>query len=842
MKKIFKSITAITLVASVALSAAVNVRSTDPLFDSNVTAHASDSKSGGGAEYVSSIAVSHKDSYEKAQADLGDEYTILDKDFNDGMSSHAWIGYTTTDDPDMAITDIKVMNMNGGFNYSDYEELLKSQKEAVQAQVETVKPALIEFAKNYDAGLETAKGICETLNVYYEDDSEKNLGDFLLDTGRSLVNNSSDKEALENIEKVFLQGNDTLVGDVENLLMLSQDTKLKKNGSWLTRLSLLGPDGLVALYKKANPKLSNAKIKAQIKKDYGDDADAILNEISKFQENLKDYEETELAKTIDSGDEAAIEEEMADTLDVSVTSNNDISDEDEAIEAYVQNTNESAEVYEAGNNVIMAGIVETLKAASYGSGTAYDFFMRDDLTAEDLYPVAYVLTKGQKSLMEDVGLYGIFEAILAEDSEDAGESWDTDMESGAVSIYQGVDRSIFTSDTAITGEALKRLSSKGDSIVYEPLIYGTMAAGLAVCVIAGIQMVKSSKALAGVLGEGKSLEKALNAEKFAVLAETAEADLVAMDRGFALSIMQKKGWLNGYKFVWKDFMAMNSARQYQVYMNAFRSLKPNQQSSLLENLNYGVREQKIAAIRETTLLRMEQTQLSEKLAANRAAGAGVRKSLMGARIVFAVAAVVAVATAVYEIYNICSKDNVDFTDIPLNMVDRSYPSGSDEITYIYYSLVCDGNGDKTDLHNLKGKEWLGIYTTTDSAAGDPIQAKSLMVSNEATSANADYEPLTLFGEAASYNLCDKSITGKSVDDTYVFYTKDANSVAEPEEIEEQEEETLEDADETTEGDVSDASVTGTVITNGGVVWLVIIVIAVVVIVAVAFIYRRKNRK
>ena len=771
--KAIKKFTAVTLAAAVTMTATVGGGKINILPNTNVVAHAATEND---KEYVSSIVISYSDTYEGAQKELGDEYTVLDKDFNDGMSSHAWIGYSTTDDEDMAITDIKVMNMNGGFNYSDYEELLKSQKEAIREQVDIVVPALIEYAKNYDAGLETAKGVCEALNVYYEDDSEKNLGDFLLEAGRLLVNNSSDEKALSDIEKIFLQGNDSIVSSVENLLVLTQDTKVVKKGSWLTRLSLLGPDGLVAVYKQANPKLSNAKIKSQIKKDYADDAEAILNEISSLQSTFAEYEKTELAKAIEGGNEDAIEEQMTDTLDVSVTTGNDISNADEALEEYVQSTNESADVYEAGNNVIMAGIVEALKTTSYGSDTAYDFFMRDDLTAEDLYPVAYVLSKGQKSIMEDVGLYGVFESILAEDSEDENEAWDMGMEAGSISIYQGVDRSVFTSDTAITGEALKRLSSKGDSLVSEPLLYGTMATGLVVCVIAGIQMVKSSKALAQVLGEGKSLQKALSAPKFAMLAESSAANVIAIDRGFALSVMQKNGWLKGSKFVWSDFMAMSATERYNMYIKAFRSLKPNQQTEILEGMTGDMLAEKSAMYEKATLARAEQAQLSKKLAANRTAAAGAAKRVIASRVLFVLGGVVAVGAAAYEIYNLCSKDNVEFTDIPFNMVDRSYPSGSEEITYIYYKLATTSDDEKADLHNKKGKQWLGVYTTKDSAAGEPIAAASLMVSEDATSANANYEPVALFGEAAGYNLCNKDITGKSVSASYMFFTRDAKSV------------------------------------------------------------------
>ena len=138
MKKVLNKATAILVMAVVAWNTIVCGGGDKSAI---LKAHAAENL------YVSEIKISYASTKDDAQKELGDEYTILDKDFNDGMKSHAWIGYSTTDDPDMAITDIKVMNMNGGFNYSDYEELLKAQKEAIKAQVDIVVPALIEYAK-----------------------------------------------------------------------------------------------------------------------------------------------------------------------------------------------------------------------------------------------------------------------------------------------------------------------------------------------------------------------------------------------------------------------------------------------------------------------------------------------------------------------------------------------------------------------------------------------------------------------------------------------------------------------------------------------------------------------
>ena len=48
-------------------------------------------------------------------------------------------------------------------------------------------PAIIEYTQNYDAGMKTASYIHTLLNVFHEDDSDKNVGDLLLELGRRTV-------------------------------------------------------------------------------------------------------------------------------------------------------------------------------------------------------------------------------------------------------------------------------------------------------------------------------------------------------------------------------------------------------------------------------------------------------------------------------------------------------------------------------------------------------------------------------------------------------------------------------------------------------------------------------
>ena len=380
MRKVFKRITALALTAAVAISAecgGVRIQSVSPEVRISKAAESS-------GRYVADIMVSHRESKEAAQEELGEEYTILDRDFNEGMSGHSWIGYTTTNDADMAIKDLKVMGMDGNYSESDYKELLDRHKEVIAEQLNTVIPAIIEYTKNYDAGMKTASYIHTLLNVFHEDDSDKNVGDLLLELGRRLVDDRNDLKAKETLEMMFVQGNDSAIRSIEKLLTQAQDTKLVKKGSWLTRMSLLGPDGLYAVYKQAYPGKTRSYVNKMIENDLGDEANAIFTEINNLQSILKEGEESKLYEAM--GDEKAIDEivseyEDKEEVDVSLDS-----DTDELLEASYMAASDAAETMELNAQMTEMVVIENLKNTPYGSTKSmYDFFMDKNLKKRSVY-------------------------------------------------------------------------------------------------------------------------------------------------------------------------------------------------------------------------------------------------------------------------------------------------------------------------------------------------------------------------------------------------------------------------------------------------------------------------
>ena len=87
--------------------------------------------------YISDVMVGMGETAGEAMRALTDAgFTVLEHNLNEGAGSKmktekfVFIGYKTTTDPDEAICDLAVMNMNGGYSFSDYEALMNKYRDS----------------------------------------------------------------------------------------------------------------------------------------------------------------------------------------------------------------------------------------------------------------------------------------------------------------------------------------------------------------------------------------------------------------------------------------------------------------------------------------------------------------------------------------------------------------------------------------------------------------------------------------------------------------------------------------------------------------------------------------
>lgn len=110
-------------------------------------------------------------------------YVFSGIDLNRGTDTDdcAYLGYKTTTNKDMAITDIRLMAMDNGYTIYNYEDMMKYLASQKTGTAQTMQNAAVVFAKNYKAGSPKAKDAYEGLNLFHVGDADKTkLGDYIL--------------------------------------------------------------------------------------------------------------------------------------------------------------------------------------------------------------------------------------------------------------------------------------------------------------------------------------------------------------------------------------------------------------------------------------------------------------------------------------------------------------------------------------------------------------------------------------------------------------------------------------------------------------------------------------
>ena len=173
--------------------------------------------------YVSDIAVVTKEQIGEAKTQ---GWTVIETplyqntlDASKGAGS-TYLAFKTTNVANDAITDIRAMSMNGGWSFTEYENLLKNMLEQAKKSADTMWPAVQTFrlyAKNMDTR-ENVKYAYDLLNVICDDDvldasgKPMKLGDLLLD--ETLVPDSQ----CEIFTTLFLQSNVKVLQIIYNAL------------------------------------------------------------------------------------------------------------------------------------------------------------------------------------------------------------------------------------------------------------------------------------------------------------------------------------------------------------------------------------------------------------------------------------------------------------------------------------------------------------------------------------------------------------------------------------------------------------------------------------------------
>ena len=732
----------------------------------------------GGKKYISEVKVGMGETSDEASKELkSGGYTILTDDKGNyadlnkdaGTSSAmkkgpnqkiVYLGYKTTDDVNDAVTDLAVMNMNGGYSYQEYAKFMDDHmnieiKPFVQRFIATLNEYRENLNKPKDSiNYQRADYYRGLLNKLTDDDTgSKPLGDLLrnktkFEMGDNAYNALSDSEKKNHCDilTLLMQGNGEAVQLLETLLTKASDSR--KN-TWLDRFIKTDLDAMKERIEEDNPNFTPSEINSALDKKYNDDAKKILDKWNAFTDVLANYDEA-----LDKADEVV--EDVEDIGDTEISKN---STDEEVIDA-------ASNAYEAEANMVKGGMAaedivvhDYLDATEYGDGTLLDFFERDKSEFDDkdsireLYPIVKALTAGQ---IAGLDFLSIKDMILMAITDENGFKEAKIENVSAASIYQDVNREIYDrGGVALTDDALRaqasaqeannsfKLSKMGIVLWCCTAVAGFAAAGSVIAMV---------KLKPNLLKEADSLRKAIAAAK-------------------------------------DDY---NNAKKFAT--TSYRKLLDENAELNLKKIAYSKQGNATAKLND-----LERSGEFKEAARQYASKSTICKYLAAG---FSLATAILAGYSIYTtIKELIDYYKVKFAPVPKYIVERTDITAKNKKgkeTMIrnqsaYYKVVTcnrtEGNSDvekenykiledRNDLNGDVGQEWLALYSVKYEN-GTPILADSLKFKTGKGAPEGYDIGIHMFGSGSAFNLTHKPYCYKDpYDGTYVYFKTDTVSVKE----------------------------------------------------------------
>ena len=462
MKKLRNKIIACVLAGVTAFTVSVSVNK----LELPIIAHAAS-----GEEFLSEIALVYEDSLQAAQRAIeGTNWKLFDKDLNKDTQTidqdGVYLIYQTSTDVEDAITDLRVMDMYGGYAATNYQREMEQSRKEYEEMIDELRVAANEFAEKYNADDEMAHLAYRQMN-YYKDVQTTNgtetdmlMGDFFLNMPAD--NDDGNKQIIQ----VLFEGNSVVVMNLLSLLAVGISGN--QGDSFATRV--------------AEKYAIKDTYDVETYKHYYTTAVALANSFDVVKGKLSRVED--LLGKYDLDDEEMTEEEY------------------DFLTEY------------ASLSDLMTKIV--LEENGDEKITLADF-IKGQWATTDLYYIIDAMSHGQRALAE----MGQLETILKynapskpiEELTKIVEDMEAKMKEGnngvlsIFNVYEGVDRSIFKGDFAFTNAAERQQALTGETWgagdAWSRGIAGTIGYIAASAVDVGLAAFG-----AGIIIRGKMLEKA----------------------------------------------------------------------------------------------------------------------------------------------------------------------------------------------------------------------------------------------------------------------------------------------------------------------------------------------
>ena len=736
-------------------------------------------------KYISEVKVGMGETSDQASKELLDEgYTILKDDngnyadLNEDAGSKSalkegpnqkivYLGYKTTSDASDAITDLAVMNMDGGYSYDDYEKLMQTHMETqIKPFVGRFIATLREYRENLQkpqdsANYKRANYYKAQLNKLTDDDTGgKPLGDLLVnqtkyEMGDGAYNRLSAEEKKNHCDilTLLMQGKGQAVLLMETLLTKSADSS---NSTWIDRFKATGLETLTDNVKKDNPNMTPSEINKELDKKFNDDAKKILDKWEAFNEILINYDNSlkKANEVIKTNEESKVEAVKLD----------ENSSDEEIKKAVNQMYSQEAEMVKSGRTAENMVAHDFLSATEYGDGTMLEFFERDKTEFEDaenireLYPIVESLTGGQLAGLDFLSIKDMI--MMAVTDENGFKEVNIDSLQPA-SVFQGVDRGIYEKGgVALTDAALRaKATSQETESTFELTTLGK--------VMWGVTAASGVAAITSIIFDRKHTKTVI---------DIVDPEVASKYKALQNTTVHYQDKLASARAAWNSPGGGSSANY-----NALNRYKQLSEKAIQQETAFKASDEYKNALGEVTI----KSDLCHFLAIGLA---GLTALLSG----FSIYTTVTEMKAYYK---------VNFVPVPKYIVDRADITATNakgqEVmmknqTAYYKAVLCNrtaGSSDvekknyeilkgRNDLNGDVGQQWLSLYSVKYEN-GMPILADSLKLKMGKGNAPDGYtNGIHRFGEKdVVFNLTSRLYCYNDPNDgTYVYFKNETSTV------------------------------------------------------------------
>ena len=685
-----------------------------------------------GEEYLCELRLVYAKNYDEAKTILSKtdfkDYKLLNENLNeDTGKTGVWLAYKTTTDIEEAITDLSVMQMDGGYKAGNYQEMIKESLEEYKKMGKRYETVIAYFNEAYDSGHFLADMAYRQLNLY----TVKTVG---IDKkyvpkfeGELLGDIFYDGIDSDELAEIFMEGNTYVLSNIRSLLSMG----VSYNEDGMTYLDKVG----------------------EAVAEMNDDPDAFADDSERDYDALSAL----MAPTITT---------LKDMFKELSAYENDLNFEDEEV------TDDELKYAEHKALANMTREVDYL-----GGKTFYDFCLGYTLDKNDyssLYPLVAALNEGQEAMTELACYYEVIRYSMTDYPEEylegEVEKLEEQYEENPFNVYEGMDRTVFKGTFSLTTDAY-RADAYTENNTLADAYFGNMKNAL----------ITSSGIASGICGAGFMIWGAFEkkAEGAAAISLKNEAvaraqDLYNAKMADAVNAVASKtmpidpsipsqtissqevvnNLLNKYlsqfdtsgmtfsakfdvlKYSYQDIMSKLTTDEYVQYANVNKLVVNAKEQFKAENTQF-VADQ----VREATTAQMATS-----------------------TVLFLVGGIMLFYSALTLAGTVISYYNPSYADVPLSMVDMRETIHGDR--YIKYDVVLeaetqkDGSYAAGDLNAYQAQRWNALYYTKSYEAGKPLLADEFVASSN-NKAKDGYTPVHRFGEVVCYDLNKYNYSNKS---------------------------------------------------------------------------------